>query len=148
MKISLKIIGFFLTSVFAFAESKPHPSDSSSEKDKKNVVEAAPKAFDINHLHQHWNHAIEDERNTDGKLIYRPNSVPVGLARFRMAYKFSENGKCEWMFLDPSDAHHFKPGTWEIDVKDKTLLKITMDGTTHSFRIIELTKDVLLLSPL
>jgi hypothetical protein len=64
-----------------------------------------------------------------------------------MAYKFSPNGKCEWMSLDPADAHHFKPGKWEIDVTDGTLLKITADGKTDSFRILELSKDLLRLAP-
>jgi len=51
------------------------------------------------------------------------------------------------MFLDPADAHHFKPGKWEIDVTDGTLLKITADGKTDSFRILELSKDLLRLAP-
>ena len=64
-----------------------------------------------------------------------------------MAYKFTQNGACEFMFLSPSDAHHFKPGKWALDASDQTLLSITAEGTTQSYRIVELSKQILRLTP-
>ena len=60
-----------------------------------------------------------------------------------MQYIFQKNGDCEWFFLAPDDGHHFKTGKWKIDPNDRDILHIIKDDTTESFRIIELTKDVL-----
>jgi hypothetical protein len=65
-----------------------------------------------------------------------------------MAYKFAPNGGCEWYFLSPDDDHRFKPGKWSIDGSDNTLFQITANGTTTSYRIVELSRKLLRLRPL
>ncbi len=141
MKIHLTTLICILTAACAFAEN---PSDKTAKAEEKSAVSKP----NIEQLHQHWVHSREEEGNTEGVEIYRPaDSKEFPPSRFRMAYKFSPKGECEWMFLDPADGHHFKPGKWEIAADDPTLLKITAEGQTKSFRIIELTKDILRLSP-
>lgn len=110
---------------------------------------ASPEGVNIKDLFQHWVHSREEQKDLDPKeqIFRRATSRQFPPSRFRMAYKFSPNGECEWMFLDPADAHQFKPGKWEIDVTDGTLLKITADGKADSFRILELSKDLLRLVP-
>ena len=65
-----------------------------------------------------------------------------------MAYKFARNGDCEWFELSPDDAHHFSACKWTLDARDKTLLRITANGATTSYRMAELSKTLLRLRPL
>ncbi len=109
----------------------------------------ALKAVDIKHLIQHWVHSREEQKNPNAEeQIFRPaKSREFPRSRFRMAYKFIEGGNCELMALDPTDRHQFKPAKWEIDAGNKNVLKITANGKTSSFRIVELSEDVLRLAP-
>ncbi len=108
-----------------------------------------PLAINMNHLFQHWVRSTEEEKPGETVQIFRPaTSMIFPPSRFRMAYKFSRNGSCESYSLSPDDAHQFKTGKWRIDVKDKTLLRITTDGKTISFRIVELSKVLLRIAPL
>jgi hypothetical protein len=147
MKSHLTVFVSILTLGFAVAEAQ---QDHSGLRDKPALKEAAaPKVVDLKQLCQHWRESREEGKQGAAELIFRPadGAFKFPPSRFRMAYKFSPNGECEWMFLDPADAHHFKPGKWEMDAKDETLLKITADGKTDTFRILELSKDILRLSP-
>jgi hypothetical protein len=111
------------------------------------IVAAEEKAnYDLKDLYKHWRHAREEQKN-DGVEIYRPaNTHKFPMSRFRMAYKFQTEGKCQWYYLSPRDAHHFKNGSWSIDEKDKGLLTIR-SNRKQTYRIVELTKDVLKLAP-
>jgi hypothetical protein len=149
MKIQSALVISILTMGSALGGASPesgNPRDSRAAKD--GVIDAL-KGLNIKNLFQHWVHSGEEQKDPyTKKQIFRPaTSRQFPPSRFRMAYKFSPNGKCEWLFLDPADDHHFKPGKWEIDVTDGTLLKITADGKTDSFRILELSKDLLRLAP-
>jgi hypothetical protein len=109
---------------------------------------SAPAAVDIDRLFQHWVRSSEEERPGDAVQVFRPAaSREFPPSRFRMAYKFARDGSCEWYFLSPDDAHRFKPGTWRLDASDKTLLRIVEDGTTISYRIVELSAKALRLAP-
>jgi hypothetical protein len=149
MKIQSALVISILTLGSDLGGASPESGNPRDSKAAKDGVIAAPKGVNIKDLFQHWVHSREEQRDPDTKKqIFRPaTSRQFPPSRFRMAYKFSPNGKCEWMFLDPADAHHFKPGKWEIDVTDGTLLKITADGKMDSFRILELSKDLLRLAP-
>jgi len=106
----------------------------------------AQTATDINldDLCQHWVHSREEQSSTDKDELYRPATFKVfPPSHFRMAYKFAKDGTCEWLYLSPDDAHHFKPGKWRIDLHDPHILQITKENTTESYRIITLTKDML-----
>jgi hypothetical protein len=63
-----------------------------------------------------------------------------------MQYIFYKNGDCEWYYLSPDDAHSFKPGKWKIDSNDKNILQIVKRDSMESYRVIELTKDILRIS--
>ncbi len=148
MKIQSALVIIILTlgsTIGGAAPESGNPRESKVVKDGEIVV----LGVNIKDLFQHWVHSREEQKDPDAKeQIFRPaTSRQFPPSRFRMAYKFSDGGDCEWMFLDPADGHHFKPGKWEIDSGDKSVLKITADGKTSSFRIIELSKDILRLAP-
>jgi hypothetical protein len=108
-----------------------------------------PLVIDVNDLFQHWVHSSEEERPDETVRIYRPAaSMKFPPSRHRMAYKFAPNGACEFYFLSPDDAHHFKPCNWTISARDKTILQISANGKTISYRIVQLTGKILRLTPL
>lgn len=105
--------------------------------------------IDINDLLQHWVHSSEEEQPGATVQIFRPAaSMNFPPSRFRMAYTFAPNGGCEFYFLSPDDAHRFKPCNWTISAGDKTILQISADGKTTSYRIAQLTGKILRLAPL
>jgi hypothetical protein len=107
-----------------------------------------PRDIDTVDLCQHWVHSYEEQRPGDKDQIFRPAAFKkFAPSRFRMQYKFAKDGSCEWFYLSPDDAHRFKAGKWMLDPSDKTILRITKDGTTASFRITKLTRDILRLAP-
>ena len=112
----------------------------------------ATNAIDTKNLCQHWVNSYEEEDKKASNPtvhIFRPAaSREFPRSRFRMVYKFTAKGTCEWLYLSPTDMHRFKKGKWMLDRADKTLLKITADGVTSSYRIVELTKGILRLTPL
>ena len=149
MKIQSALVIAILTLGSALGGAAPESNNPRDAKAANSGEIAAPKEVNIKDLFQHWVHSREEQKNADAEeQIFRPaKSREFPPSRFRKAYKFSEGGKCEWMFLDPTDRHHFKPGKWEIDPGDKSVLKITADGRTNTFRIVELSKDILRLVP-
>jgi hypothetical protein len=109
-----------------------------------------PKDLDLSHLLQSWTRSYEEEpRTPTGSVhMFRPiefKQFPPSW--FRMRYIFSEDGVCEWLFLDPADAHFTKLGRWETDPQDeKVILIYDANGTlveSVSFRIIEIDEDLL-----
>lgn len=98
------------------------------------------------HLYQHWIHSREEDAGP--AQTYRPHDFKqFPPSRFRMQYKFQQQGACEVFFLDPADAHHFKPGQWRIDPQNPAVLHITGVGEPQTYKIQELTKDILRLAP-
>ena len=105
--------------------------------------------IDIDDLFQHWVHSSEEEQPGGTVQIFRPAaSMIFPPSRFRMAYKFARNGGCEFYFLSPDDAHHFKPCNWTISAGDKLILQISASGQSISYRIAQLTGKSLRLTPL
>ena len=103
---------------------------------------------DINDLFQHWVRSSEEEQPGGTVQIFRPAaSMNFPPSRFRMAYKFAPKGGCEFYFLSPDDAHHFKPCTWTVSA-DKMILQISANGKSTSYRIVQLTGNSLRLTPL
>lgn len=151
MKIHHLMIVSLLTSGLAFSETQAGNGDSATNKGVDKAIGMGADVLGRKNLLQHWVHSREEQDGPGGRIqIFRPaGSREFPLSRFRMAYKFAPKGQCEWMFLDPADRHHFKQGLWEIDtLEKKTVLRITMNGKIHSFRIARLTKDELRLAPL
>ena len=104
--------------------------------------------IDINDLFQHWVHSREEEQRGATVQIFRPvASMDFPASRFRMAYKFARNGRCEFLFLAPDDGHHFKPCTWTISA-DKLMLQISANRGTTSYKIAELNGKILRFTPL
>jgi len=95
-------------------------------------------------LCQQWVHSSEEQKGNDKTQLYRPSGFKqFPPSRGRMKYIFYKNGDCEWLFFSPDDAHRLKPGRWEIDSNDKRILRINKGDMTESYRVIELTKDIL-----
>ena len=104
--------------------------------------------IDINDLFQHWVHSREEEQRGATIQIFRPvASMDFPASWFRMAYKFARNGRCEFLFLDPGDGHHFRPCTWKISA-DKLMLQIRTNRWSPSYKIAELNGKILRLTPL
>jgi hypothetical protein len=105
--------------------------------------------IDVNAMFQHWVHSSEEEKPGETVQIFRPAaSMNFPPSRFRMAYKFAPNGGCEFYFLSPDDAHHFRPCHWTISASDKLILHIGANGKSTSYGIVELTGKILRLAPL
>jgi len=101
-------------------------------------------------LSRQWVQSSEEQRAGGAVQVFRPaGSMTFPPSRFRMAYKFAADGSCEFYFLSPDDAHHFRPCTWKlVGVSDRRVLQLTADGKTTSFRIAELSAKVLRIVPL
>ncbi|MCP9846995.1 hypothetical protein KBY86_08880 [Synechococcus sp. Lug-A] len=106
--------------------------------------------INIKNLFQHWVRSSEEEQPGGTVQIFRPaGSMNFPPSRFRMAYKFAPNGACEFYYLSPDDAHHFKPCTWTISASaDKLILQISANEKSTSYRIAQLTGKSLRLKPL
>jgi len=100
------------------------------------------------HLFQHWVRSYEEEQPGQTVQVFRPaSSKQCSPSRFRMAYTFARNGSCEWYALSPADAHHFEACTWNVNASDKTILQITEEEATTSFKMVELSRQLLRLEP-
>jgi len=99
--------------------------------------------IDVKQLAQHWVRSHEEEaQGSDVQIYRRKNYEEFPPSRFRMQYIFYPDGKCKWYFLAPDDAHHFRDGTWEVDANSEDIIHVEQ-GKTVSFRIVELTEEVL-----
>jgi hypothetical protein len=105
--------------------------------------------IDVNAMFQHWVHSSEEEEPGGTVQVFRPAaSMDFPPSRFRMAYKFAPNGGCEFHFLSPDDAHHFRPCHWTIGAGDKLILQIGANGESIAYRIVQLNGKILRLAPL
>jgi hypothetical protein len=104
--------------------------------------------ININDLFQHWVRSSEEEQPGGMIQVFRPvASMNFPPSRFRMAYKFAPKGGCQFYFLSPDDAHHFKPCTWKSSA-DNLILQISASGKLTAYRIAQLTGMSLRLTPL
>jgi hypothetical protein len=101
----------------------------------------------IDDLYGHWVHSSEEEQPGATVRIYRPaGSRAFPPSRFRMAYKFTRNGACEYYFASPDDDHRFRPCKWEVGANNGTILQVAANGTTTTYRIAELSGNILRLT--
>ena len=124
--------------VFTFGPSSGLEAALGSAPSQKSLL------INLEYLCKQWVHSSEEQKPTDKAQLYRPSDFKhFPPSRGRMKYIFYKNGDCEWYFFSPDDAHHFKPGKWQIDPNDKRILRITKGDATESYRVLELTKDIL-----
>ncbi len=98
----------------------------------------------IENLTQHWVHSREEEAENDSVRVFRPDDFKeFPRSWFRKRYIFYEDGTCEWYYLAPNDGHYFRDGTWEFDSDESNVIHIQEDELTVSFRIIELSSELL-----
>lgn len=99
-------------------------------------------------LHGHWLHSREEQpAGSQVQVFRREGTREFPRSRFRMQYRFHPGGKLDWFYLAPDDAHRFKQGRWKLEGKDGRTLRLTRDDGTDLFRVEELSKTVLRLSP-
>ncbi len=136
-----------LTFLFAVL-SAALAEDGKTQPSKATETKKADVGINAEFLCQHWVHSREEEQPGDAVQVYRPSTFKqFPPSRFRMSYVFAKDGTCKWMFLSPSDGHHFKAGKWKIDPADKLVLQIFKGEETESYNVMELTKDLLHLKP-
>ena len=100
-------------------------------------------------LTKHWVHSREEEPEAAGYALYRPADFKdFPISWFRMQYVFHPGGDCDWLYLAPNDAHYFREGTWRRDPIDRAVLHVDTGDRTDTFRILELTPDLLRLAPI
>jgi hypothetical protein len=110
--------------------------------------QGAPLSVSVDALSRDWVQSGEEQRADSAVQVFRPaGSKAFPPSRFRMAYKFAADGSCEFLFLSPDDAHHFRPCTWKFAANDRRVLQVTADGKVTSFRIAELSDKVLRIVP-
>ncbi len=94
-----------------------------------------------------WTHSFEEDPPNSQIQIYRPTiSSTFPVSHFRMRYLFNADGTCEYLVLDPADAHYSAKGTWKVDPKDPKRVLISKDGTVNkrvSFTILEVEENLL-----
>lgn len=100
--------------------------------------------FDIIDINKTWVHSYE-EQDTYYPQLFRPiDYKEFGASRFRMQYTFNQDGSCQWMVLDPTDAHYLQTGTFVR--KEQAVHIYDTDGSlqeTISFKIKNLKKNLL-----
>lgn len=93
-------------------------------------------------LTQHWVHSYEEEPQGSSPDMYRPSGyTDFPPSRFRMQYIFEEGGDCQWYYLAPNDAHHFRSGTWRL--VEGNVLQVEQGEETVRYRVVELSEEVL-----
>ncbi len=97
-----------------------------------------------------WIRSLEEESDTEdpGVEWYRPaDSRDFPPAWFRMAYTFRADGRCEYLWLSPVDAHDMRVGTWDFAADDPHVVRILDDEGEElanlSFRIVTLDDELL-----
>ena len=112
------------------------------------VVDSADATLQARNLAGGWTRSFEEETPESGIEIYRPTaSRDFPATWFRMRYELHEDGTCEWLVLDPADAHFMAQGRWVPDPADDAVIRVYdsqgVPVEEASFRIVELTPDVL-----
>lgn len=102
-------------------------------------------SIDVELLTQHWVHSREEEVQSSPIEIFRPaDYTDFPPSRFRMQYVFEDDGTCQWFFLAPNDAHHFRDGSWRLE--ENGVLQIEQGEESVRYQILELTPDLLRMS--
>jgi hypothetical protein len=122
-------VKYFLLLIFFFAGcSSEQPTDIVNRES-------------LNYLYQDWQRSYEEE--TDSVKIFRPSesrTFPPGY--YRENLEFYSNGELKYLYLSPSDAHHFKYGSWEA-FNDDDMIRINYSrDKVQLIRIVELDKDI------
>lgn len=89
-------------------------------------------------LVNHWG-IDRSESSDEVDVFFAVDRRPVRTDRFPMQYVFRSDGTCDWLYLHPADAHHFKTGTWRVD---SDTLRVQQDREV-AYQIVEVGRDVL-----
>lgn len=88
-----------------------------------------------------WTHSHEEDDNST-KKIFRPcdyKTFPI--SRFRHHIELKSDGQCEYLYLEPTDRHSMRKGTWKLS-QDCNLFIFDEDDKKHmQWKIGTLEKD-------
>jgi len=122
------IAGYFI--LFQEQETAPTiintntPTSSVSQNTQTTTAPISDLPIDLNALYKEWIHSREEEKDP-AIAIYRPSdSVSLPPSRFRMKYRFQENGSCSWLTLAPNDAHYMTNGTCDYPENSGNIITI------------------------
>ena len=103
-----------------------------------------PPNIEVSHLIGHWMHSYEEESIDSPFAIYRrADGREFPPSRFRMQYVFAEDGALQWYYLAPNDGHHFRSGSWHLNVGEHVLLTVEQGDETRTYRIVGLDEETL-----
>lgn len=103
-----------------------------------------PSEFNNGDLYKTWVHSYEEQNTYDPQLFRPIDYKEFEPSRFRMQYTFREDGSCQWMVLDPRDAHYLQSGTFLRT--ERTVFIFDSDERLQedvSFKITSLEKNLL-----
>ena len=102
--------------------------------------------IDYGQLAKSWTNSYEEEGINNSLKIFRPsNYKKYTLSHYREEFMFSNDSTCNYLVLDPADAHYFKTGKWSFIDRAKNIVTIidTSGVVYKTMQIVELKQDLL-----
>ena len=95
-------------------------------------------------LEKSWTHSMEESQPEQFEVFRPTNYKEFPVSRYRQVFDFKDNNLCEYLVLEPNDAHSMKNGKWELDEKSKAL-KIFNENfeVMYEYEVIELSNELL-----
>lgn len=105
-----------------------------------------PTAKTLAFLSQTWVHSHEEGDRSI--IIWRKaGSRQFPSSRFRRTVSFYNNGKCQFLSLEPNDTHQRKSCSWDFDpANNKLVIREATGQIAGSYQLNSLTQDLLTLS--
>jgi len=124
--IIMGITGYFI--LFQEQETAPTitntPTSSVPQNTQITTTPISDLPTDQNALYKEWIH-FREEDDDPTIAVYRPSDfVSLTPSRFRMKYRFQENGSCSWLSLAPNDAHYMTNGTCDYPENGGNIITI------------------------
>jgi len=90
-----------------------------------------------------WLHSHEED--SDGEMVFRPKDYPFPPSRGRIGFGLSPDGAATLIGIAPADGPSQEAAHWTLS--QDSLLIHTNDRGTLDWRVLESTKDRLVLAP-
>lgn len=105
-----------------------------------------PTSESLAFLHQTWVHAFEEDA-VNNMVWRKAGSHAFPTTRFRRTLSFYQNGQCQFLSLEPNDAHQRKTCQWNFDPASNQLIIREASGQiAGNYQLNSLTQDLLTIS--
>jgi hypothetical protein len=94
-------------------------------------------------LIQTWFHSHEED--TGNQQVYRPSSYDFPPSRGRYGFQLNQDGTYTDFGIAPTDGTVAQPGNWTF--ADNTLTLTPASGQAHTFNVVSIAPDQLVLTP-